>query len=119
MSSPASSRSWIALLLAPVAVAGAWWCRAGLDVSDPPSRGPRSALVQSGIDPNAAPWWELAALPAIGEVTAKQIVAFREAARVTASAPAAGPVFTCPADLDRVPGIGPQTVRRIAPYLAF
>jgi len=43
------------------------------------------------INPTAAPWYELTALPRVGER----------------------------ADLDNVRGIGPITVRRIAPYLRF
>ena len=91
-----------AMLLATGRVAVARWTP--LPVDEPIGR----------IDPNAAPWWELTALPAIGETTARAIVDYRE------SAAAAGqPAFTQAADLDRVRGIGPKTIARIAPYLRF
>jgi len=83
-------------------------------------RGLQSDRLQSAVNPNTAPWWELAVLPQVGEVTARRIVAHRVAA---GSAP--GPkakrerVFAAPADLERVHGVGPKTVRRAAPYLAF
>jgi len=67
----------------------------------------------NAIDPNTAPWWELTALPDIGEGTARKIVEYREA---HADRP---PVFRGPDDLEPVPGIGPKTIRRISPYLRF
>ncbi|UCG15716.1 MAG: helix-hairpin-helix domain-containing protein [Phycisphaerales bacterium] len=110
----------IVLLLAPLcawALAIAWRCP---DVSHPPVRGLQSDQLLSAVNPNTAPWWELTVLPRVGEVTAKRIVAHREAAN---SAPAAqarrGRVFAAPADLERVHGIGPKTARRAAPYLTF
>jgi DNA uptake protein ComE-like DNA-binding protein len=71
---------------------------------------------QTRVDPNVAPWWELAALPEIGESTARAIEAFRVEAR---SRGAKEPVFARPSDLDLVHGIGPKTLSRIAPYLRF
>jgi len=70
------------------------------------------------INPNAAPWYELTALPRVGESIARGIVHYRE------SPPAddggvARCLFSSAADLDNVRGIGPITVRRIAPYLRF
>jgi competence ComEA-like helix-hairpin-helix protein len=70
------------------------------------------------INPNKAPWYELAELPGIGEKTARAIVDYREAfARERPDEP--GPVFRRAADLADVPGIGPKTVAKIAPYLRF
>lgn len=69
------------------------------------------------LDPNIAVWWELTALPRVGESIARGIVAHREAVR--ASSPSAKPVFTRPEDLAAVRGIGPITVRRLAPHLYF
>jgi competence protein ComEA len=60
------------------------------------------------IDINTAPWTEFAALPAVGEVLAKRIVASRESQ---------GP-FRSHDDLRRVYGIGPRTLERMRPYLA-
>jgi DNA uptake protein ComE-like DNA-binding protein len=75
------------------------------------------------IDPNTAPWWEMTVIPGVGEVTAKRIVEFREVRRrggsQGSSAQGALQVFRRPADLQQVKGLGPKTVERIAPYLAF
>jgi DNA uptake protein ComE-like DNA-binding protein len=68
------------------------------------------------VDPNVAPWWELAALPRIGETTAQRIVEFREQASGEA-APPGKPVFRRAAELTRVSGIGPRTVTRLALHL--
>lgn len=68
------------------------------------------------VDPNQAEWWELAALPRIGEVTAKKIVEYR---RDHAAMPADEPVFRTAQDLTRVRGIGPKTVERLTPFLSF
>lgn len=110
----------IVLLLAPLCAWGlatAWRCP---DVSHPPVRGLQSDRLQSAIDPNTAPWWELAVLPRVGEVTAKRIVAHREAASAAPGPKTERePVFTAPADLEQVHGIGPKTVQRAAPYLTF
>lgn len=67
----------------------------------------------NSVDPNTAPWWELTALPDIGEGTARKIVEYREAHADRS------PVFRRPDDLEPVPGIGPKTIRRISPYLRF
>lgn len=80
-----------------------------------PLDGPHLATV----DPNVAPWWELTVLPRIGEHIAHGIVRYRGSV-----ADSAGPVedfraFRCPADLERVSGIGPVTVQRTARYLRF
>ena len=71
------------------------------------------------INPNVAPWWELAVLPRIGRVTAGEIIRYRVSARAGATAQDNGPAFQCPADLDRVRGIGPVTLQRIGPYIDF
>ena len=60
------------------------------------------------IDPNTAPVVELRRLPGIGPGLAAEILRERE------SRP-----FTGSADLERVAGIGPATLRRLEPYLAF
>lgn len=71
----------------------------------------------STIDPNRAPWWELAVLPGIGENTARAIVRERESAGRFSKGRPSAPVFAYPSDLLSVRGIGPKTVQRIAPYL--
>ncbi len=74
----------------------------------PALRGPARALFGLGIDPNRASAATLEALPGIGPARAAACVAAR----------ADGPYRTL-ADLDRVPGIGPVTLRRVAPWLAL
>lgn len=73
-------------------------------------------LVQNRIDPNTASWAELAALPEIGETTARGLVAYRED-RLASGAP--GPVFRTAEDLLALPGIGERTLERIRPHLRF
>jgi hypothetical protein len=86
-----------------------------------------SGVIAIGADPNTAAWWELAALPEIGEATAKAIVDYRSRVAVELSttarqgdaSEASNLAFRAPSDLDRVPGIGPKTVQRIARHLRF
>ncbi|HUH12108.1 MAG TPA: ComEA family DNA-binding protein [Longimicrobiales bacterium] len=61
------------------------------------------------LDPNRASATELDRLPGIGPAVAGRIVAAREA----------GAVFTRAEDLAAVKGIGPATVKRVAPHLDF
>lgn len=61
------------------------------------------------IDPNRAPPEELDRLPGVGRAVADRIVEAREG----------GGAFRSAADLERVRGIGPATVRRLAPRLDF
>ena len=70
--------------------------------ADPP---PLDELVHR-VDLNSAPWHELADLPGIGAVRAREIVRDREAR---------GP-FADVADLARVPGVGPVTVARVREF---
>jgi competence protein ComEA len=71
-------------------------------------RGPARVLFGLGIDPNTADAAALEALPGVGPARAAAIVAAR----------GDGPYRTL-ADLGRVRGIGPVTLRRAAPWLAF
>ena len=61
-----------------------------------------------GIDPNLADAAALEALPGVGPARAEAIVAGR-----------AQGAYRTLADLRRVHGIGPVTLRRAAPWLAF
>ena len=65
------------------------------------------APVQFQLDVNHANWVELSLLPGIGERLAQRIVASRSDEGM----------FTQPADLLRVRGIGPKTLERIRPHL--
>lgn len=81
---------------------------------------PNADAVQTRIDPNVAPWAELARLPDIGEGLARQIVTYREAHRQPAShGGVPPPVFRSIDDLDPVPGLGPKRLGRIARLLRF
>ena len=82
-------------------------------VSTTPGAPVERPAIRTTVNPNLAPWWELAALPGIGESKARQIVAYREAHGERS------PVFRTPADLEPVSGIGPKTIQRIARYLRF
>lgn len=73
--------------------------------------GDRVAELEQRIDPNTAPWWELAQLPGIGEITAKRIVAHRQSIGPNA--------FRQLADLDPIKRIGPITLAKISPFLRF
>ncbi len=88
-----------------------------------------STVVQSTVNPNSAPWWELTILPGVGPTKARDIVGFREQ-RGSAlgsdddddSVPSIRPlllVFRRAADLDQVRGIGPKTIARIENELRF
>ena len=74
-------------------------------VSDPqPAVPARFAELADRIDPNVADWQTLAALPALGEKRAKQVVAFRD--EYVARHPGRR-AFRRPDDLQLVRGIGP------------
>ncbi len=78
--------------------------------------GVRAVEVSSLINPNTAPWHELAALPGIGEKTARKIASFRSEYCTKTGQPRA---FFSSDDLQHVNGIGPATVRRLRPFLSF
>lgn len=83
-------------------------------LTPPPNASPQRAATT--INPNDAPWWELTALPRIGETTARKVTALRKQTKRQDGPQTA---FNSPSDLQRVRGIGPKTVRRIAPFLHF
>lgn len=71
--------------------------------------------VAGRLDPNVAPWWELAQLPGIGEVTAKAMVAYRQGARVGEQV--CRRAFRKVADLQAVKGIGPKRAAGLRDHL--
>lgn len=98
----------IGLLAAGLAAVllGRWvWMRA----AGPPvtfEQEPSPGLV---LDVNRAAWWELDALPGVGETLARRIVSHREAH---------GP-FAAVDDLARIPGISHGLVSRWRPFLTI
>ncbi len=78
--------------------------------SQPPISPSRIALASQKIDPNTATVASLRRLGGIGLVKAEAIVLYRGREGVR---------FRTADDLVAVPGIGPRTARRIAPYLRF
>src|SRR5512145_1622029 len=82
------------------------------------SIGPRPRA-EVTIDPNTAPWWELAILPRVGPALAHDIVAYREALQRSVPQRPSRPPFRAVQDLDHVKGIGPVTLHRLGPYLRF
>jgi competence protein ComEA len=104
------------VLLVPIACWAVFSLTSLRPVAESNAIGSAARPIDPRINPNTAPWHELTALPRIGEVTAKRIVAFREEHR---SGEDARPVFRCPEDLANVHGIGPKTVERLRPHLRF
>ncbi len=92
----------VAALIGAIAVLGRWW-------SNPV---PRSQLADEPldyrVDVNRADPAALELLPGIGPAIADRVVAERHRRR-----------FQRPADLERVPMIGPVTRARITPYIRF
>lgn len=86
-------------------------------VPDPQApEGSRAAELASRIDPNAADWQTLSAIPTLGPKRAKDIVAFRERARASDRSKV---VFHSSVDLMQVRGIGLATLENVRPYLIF
>lgn len=106
------------VLLAAMLLVLAWAARrhAPAVVERQPSRDSRELAER--LDPNSAPWWELAALPHVGESLARRIVEARSA-RGNADAGDGTPAFATLDDLRSVRGIGPATLSRMRPFLAI
>ncbi|MBI4717607.1 MAG: helix-hairpin-helix domain-containing protein [Planctomycetes bacterium] len=85
----------------------------------PPQTHPQAppAPARHTVDPNLAPWWELATLPRIGRASALRIIEYRES--WSAGSNDAGPAFRAPSDLQQVPTVGPKTIQRIGRHLRF
>lgn len=86
-------------------------------VDDPiPNQAERYLELQDKVDPNEADVALLAALPALGERRAADIVAFREKQRQVTPG---SDVFRRPEDLMQIRGIGGAIVDQLRPYLRF
>jgi hypothetical protein len=73
---------------------------------------------QHRVNPNIAQWWELAALPGLGESLAKRIVAYREQQQAALSDTRAV-VFRTAQDLAGVNGVGPKKAAALDRMLVF
>jgi hypothetical protein len=104
------SAAVIIWLIGLIGLARWWWTTRGPAPTD---------ILLTGVDPNIAPWWELASLPEVGETTAKAIVEFRQSQLRLRGLSPSDPVFTQPSDLDEVRGIGPATLHRIREHVRF
>lgn len=82
----------------------------------PPARGGLADELAGTIDPNVATWQELAALPQLGEKTAKSFVQWRELYMVEHNGEMP---FRRPEDLLKVKGIGASTLETLRPHLMF
>ena len=86
-------------------------------VSNPqPDEPPRYRDLADRVDPNAADWQTLAALPTLGEKRAKAITDYRDE-RLRARP--GETVYRAPRDLMAVRGIGAAMVVTLRPYLVF
>ncbi|MEJ5259921.1 MAG: helix-hairpin-helix domain-containing protein [Anaerohalosphaeraceae bacterium] len=74
-------------------------------------KGKTGAPLADAVNPNTASIGSLMRLEGIGPVRALQTVRYRQRTE--------GPAFERPEDLENVAGIGPKTVSKIAPFLAF
>ena len=98
-------RRLAALTAAIAVIAGVQWWRWSAPAAAPlVSHAPSTGLL---LDINTAAWYELDALPGLGETLARRIVADRAAH---------GP-FASPAALSRVPGISDTKAAALAPHL--
>jgi DNA uptake protein ComE-like DNA-binding protein len=110
---PCTQSRVVIIVLAPLFAWAVCHVATGPSLPSPGQPGIHAATVLSRIDPNTAPWWELASLPRIGETMARRIVEARTAHRGDA------PAFTRLEDLDQIRGIGPKTLEAVAPHLIF
>ncbi len=118
-------RGDLARLIWPCILAGAALVHAGWPQrlwfgSQPPTDSGRIALAAEKIAPNTATVASLRRLGGIGPVKAHAIVQYRQP---PGNCPVHGDrlrrQFRRPDDLANVPGIGPKTVLRMKPHLAF
>jgi len=72
-------------------------------------------VLEETINPNTASVASLLRLPRVGPLRAQAMVAYRQWAEQQRG----GPAFRDLHDLDDVPGLGPDTVQAMAPYLRF
>lgn len=94
----------IAVLCVAVGFGERAWSKGGLTHID---RMPRN-MQEFRVNLNEADWTEIAALPTIGEVMAKRVVAFRDS----------NGQINALASLAQIKGIGPKTLTKIEPFIS-
>jgi len=80
---------------------------------NPADAAPSSVSLQ--LDPNTATLAELLAVPGMGTARAQALISHRN----TQTAQGTSPAFITPSDLSKVPGFGPATLQRVAPFLVY
>lgn len=110
-----ASLSLIGVLFLTTVALGLVFRPAAANLGRPNPNGP---IVQMGIDPNIAGWFELAQLPGIGESLARKIIVHRESRRA-ADPNSDRPIFESAEKLLPIPGIGTRMMVRIRPFLRF
>jgi DNA uptake protein ComE-like DNA-binding protein len=98
----------LASVIAGLLLARAWWDEsrsAPVPLRRAPASGATRLLYGERLDPNREPAEVLALLPGLGPARAAALVSARPLCSL--------------ADVDRVPGIGPATLRQLAPRLAL
>ncbi len=75
--------------------------------------------VQTCINPNTAPWYELTELPRIGPTLAWRIIQYRQTQPYPNPEQPSSDAFDSAQDLTAIRGIGPKTVERVKPFLRF
>jgi hypothetical protein len=113
-----SQRAVLALfiLIACAVLAYRAWHQTHLIPDPEPPTAARASELITKLNPNTAPWEQLAILPNLSEERAKKIIAYRT--RYEHDHPNQ-PTFTKPEDLLRIPGIGVAMLETLEPYFVF
>lgn len=85
-------------------------------ISDPIEQGDRAAELNDKLDPNTATAAQLAAIPNLGEKTAREIIAYREKFQQSHPNQIA---FASLYSFLTIRGIGPAKLQSLTPYLTF
>jgi DNA uptake protein ComE-like DNA-binding protein len=113
----AQRRAVLAIVVALLAYLAIEYRLNPTQVSDPqPQQGSRYSELADRLDPNTADAAALAAIPALGEKKAEQIVEYRDD---FVRSHAGQLAFVEPRDLLKIKGIGVSTVTNMEPFLLF
>ena len=113
-----SQRAVLAVLLLGLCVylAIRLWRNPQYVPENPPEEGALASQLVGRVDPNTAPWEQLAALPGLGEKRAREIIAYRQQYALDHPGLLA---FAKPEDLLKIRGVGASMLETLEPYLAF